>query len=94
MRRYRIAISAKAAAAVRDIHPDLRRSIRHTIEAFASDPARGAELRRELAGLRRFRVRRFRIVYEVDSSARIVRVLAIGHRRSIYEEIADVRKRK
>jgi len=94
MRPYRIVISAKAAAAVRDCHPDLRRSVRHARATLGSDPTRGAELQRELSGLRRYRVRRFRIVYEVNSKARIVRVLAIGHRGSIYEEIADARKGK
>jgi mRNA interferase RelE/StbE len=94
MRRYRVAISAGATAAVRDVHPDLKRAIRHALEALATNPERGDELRCELAGLRRYRVRRFRIVYEVDTSARVIRILAIGHRRNVYEEIADVRRRR
>ena len=94
MRRYRIALSATAEAAVHDLHPDLKRSIRHALEILARAPERGIELERELQGLRRYRVRRFRIVYEVDSSARILRVLAIGHRTSVYEELADSRRRR
>ena len=94
MRRYRIALSAAAEAAVHDLHPDLKRSIRHALEILAGDPERGTALERELQGLRRYRVRRFRIVYEVDSSARMLRILAIGHRASVYEELADSRRRR
>jgi mRNA-degrading endonuclease RelE of RelBE toxin-antitoxin system len=34
-------------------------------------------------------VRRFRLIYEVDRKARLIRIFAIGHRREVYEELAD-----
>jgi mRNA interferase RelE/StbE len=39
--------------------------------------------------LRSFKVRRFRIVYELDRKARVLRIFAIGHRREIYEQLAE-----
>ena len=51
-------------------------------------------MRRELEGLRKFRVRRFRVVYAVDRSRRIVQVVAVGHRRTIYEELSGARLRQ
>jgi hypothetical protein len=33
-------------------------------------------------------VRRFRIVYAFDRGARVLRVFAVGHRRTMYEEVA------
>jgi mRNA-degrading endonuclease RelE of RelBE toxin-antitoxin system len=44
---------------------------------------------RELSGLWKFKVRRFGIIYELDRKARIIRIFAIGHRREVYEELAD-----
>lgn len=44
------------------------------------DPEAGHELKGRLGGLRSLRVGSFRIIYEVTSRARLVRVLAVRHR--------------
>jgi mRNA interferase RelE/StbE len=44
---------------------------------------------RELSVLRKFKVRRFRIVYELNRKARLIKIFAVGHRREVYEELAD-----
>jgi len=46
-------------------------------------------LLRELAGLWKYKVRRFRIVYEIDGKKRTIKIFAIGHRRVVYEELAE-----
>jgi mRNA interferase RelE/StbE len=43
-----------------------------------------------LHGYWKFRVRRFRVIYRVDGARRIIRIIAVGHRRSIYEEVAEL----
>jgi mRNA interferase RelE/StbE len=75
------------AEVIRSLHPDLKRSIKAAVRAIVSDPACGEPLRRELDGLWKFRVRRFRIVYAVDCKTRTIRLMAVGHRQSIYEEL-------
>ena len=59
------------------------------MRALASQPDAGEPLRRELEGLRKYRARRFRVVYAVDRARRLVQILAVGHRRTIYEEAAE-----
>jgi len=49
----------------------------------------GEPLLRELAGLWKYKVRRFRIVYEIDRKKRLIKIFAIGHRREVYEELAE-----
>ena len=93
MSRYRLVIAPQAPEVVRALHPDLKRSVRSALEALGDAPSIGEPLRGELAGLWRYRVRRFRIVYELDRSARLVRVMAVGPRRSIYEDLAAARRR-
>jgi mRNA interferase RelE/StbE len=88
MSRYRLVIAPEVAAVIRALHPDLKRSVRSALDAIADAPSIGEPLRGELAGLWRYRVRRFRIVYAPDRAARVVRVVAVGPRRSIYEEVA------
>jgi mRNA interferase RelE/StbE len=90
---FRPVIPEHVAAVVRSFHPDLRRSIKSAIRAIAADPHCGEPLLRELDGLWKFRVRRFRIIYAIDRKTGAIRVMAVGHRRSIYEELsARIRK--
>ncbi len=49
---------------------------------------------KELKGLWKYRVRRFRIVYGIDSRRRVIRIVAVAHRRRIYEEVTDLIRRR
>ena len=52
---------------------------------IASGPGAGKSLQAERRGLKSFKIGRFRIIYKV-ASKRIVEIVAIGPRRTIYEE--------
>lgn len=78
----------RIADRIRHLPPDVKRGIREAMRAIADDPARGEPLRHDLTGYLKYKVRRFRIVYKVDRSARTIRIMSIGHRRAIYEELA------
>jgi mRNA interferase RelE/StbE len=92
VRVHRIAIAPSAVAAIRALHPDIKRAVRNALTALASDPERGLALQGELAGLHRYKVRRYRIIYEIVRPTRIVRVVAVGHRSRLYEDLADARR--
>jgi mRNA interferase RelE/StbE len=84
---FRPVIPPHVAVVIRSLHPDLKRAIKAAVRAIAADPECGEPLLRELNGLWKFRVRRFRIVYSTDRKARMIRLMAVGHRQSIYEEL-------
>jgi len=86
---YRPDIPPHVAKIVRHLPLDVKRSIKQALRSLSADPFAGAPLIRELSGLWRFKVRRFRIIYELDRKARVIKIFAIGHRREVYEELAD-----
>lgn len=88
MPAYRLDIPPHVAEIIRHLPPDLKRTIKGAVQALGRDPALGEPLMRELEGLWKYRVRRFRIVYAVDRRNRVVRIFALGHRRTIYETVA------
>ena len=54
--------------------------------ATDADPRRmGKPLRHAMAGLWRYRVRDYRLICRIEDERLIVLVLAVGHRREIYE---------
>lgn len=87
--KYRLAIAPAVAERIRHLPPDVKRAIKEAIRAIVADPARGTPLLRELEGCMKYRVRRYRIVYRVDRAARRVAILAVGHRRTIYDEAVE-----
>lgn len=89
MAAYRPDIPPHVAGIIRHLPPDVKRSVKQALRFLSADPFSGAPLMRELSGLQKFKVRRFRIVYESDRKARLIRIFAIGHRREVYEELAD-----
>jgi mRNA interferase RelE/StbE len=89
MAAYRPDIPPHVAEIVRHLPPDVKRSIKQALKSLSADPFSGARLMRELSRLWKFKVRRFRIIYQLDRKARIIKIFAIGHRREVYEELAD-----
>jgi mRNA interferase RelE/StbE len=77
------------AEVIRHLHPDLKRSVKQAIRALCADPTCGDPLQKELEGYWKYRVRRFRIVYRIDRADRIIRIVAVGPRRTIYEQAAE-----
>ena len=86
---YRPFIPPHVAEIVRHLPPELKRGIKQALRSLSTDPFAGVPLIGELNGLWRIKVRRFRIIYEPDRKARVIRIFAIGHRREVYEETAE-----
>ena len=88
MPTYRLDIPLHVGEILRHLPPELKRPVKNALQALARDPGLGEPLLRELEGLWKYRVRRFRIVYAIDRGTRALRIFAVGHRRTIYEEAA------
>ncbi|MGH7898185.1 MAG: type II toxin-antitoxin system RelE family toxin [Candidatus Binatia bacterium] len=85
---FRPELPPPVAEVVRHLPPDVKRGVKQALRALSADPESGIPLARDLEGLWRYRVRRFRLVYAIDRSRRVIRILAVGHRRDVYEEVA------
>ena len=83
----RPAIPPNVAEAIRRLPPEVKRAVRSALHVISERPSAGEPLHGELRGLWKYRVRHHRIVYKLGI-ARTVRIVAVGERRSIYEEVA------
>ena len=79
--------AASAARALRKLDPEVQRHLRHALHELAEDPERGRPLQSTLKGLRSWRTGDFRIVYRIEAAEIQVLVLALGHRRDVYERL-------
>ena len=89
--RREVILAPEIREIVRVLHPTTKRKVQAAIEAVRATPEVGDELTGELAGLRRLRIGRMRIVYRVQG--RQIQIVAIGPRATIYFDLS-VRSRK
>ena len=84
---YRVELAPEVADIVRGLPPEVKRQVKQALTYLRNHPDAGKILIGELAGLRSYRARRFRIVYQLAESPRCVLILYVGHRRTVYEEL-------
>jgi mRNA interferase RelE/StbE len=82
---YKLRVPDHIVAFVRNLHPLLKKRIKSALKKITDDPYCGKALKNELSGLRSCRIKRFRIIYRISSKTQIS-IVAIGPRKSIYEE--------
>ena len=81
---YSIRIKRSAAKELARIPRDDRVRIIRAIDGLADEPLSGSALKGELRGLRRIRVRHYRVVYEVLDGELVILVVRVSHRREAY----------
>lgn len=94
MTRYRVEVRGEVAERLRHLPPELKHRVKAAIRAIAADPSIGEPLHGELEGRRKFRVRRYRLIYRIDGSAKVIDFVALGHRRTVYEELTEALRTK
>ena len=94
MRPFEFDIPPHVAEVLRHLPPDVKRPVKAALRAISVNPSLGSPLERDLKGFWSFRVRRFRIVYVVDRTRRRLRVMAVAHRRHVYDDLAGMVRRK
>ena len=81
----KLRVPDEIVAFIRGCHPRLKRKIRAGLRHLMTEPKSGKSLKDELEGLKSYRISRFRVVYRMPAK-RIIDLVAIGPRRTIYEE--------
>jgi mRNA interferase RelE/StbE len=89
---HRLRVPAPLEELVRNLHPELKRKMRADLDLIRTDPEAGKELHDELVALSSLRVGRFRIIYRV-AARRLIDLVAIGPRRTIYQETLRLLRR-
>lgn len=88
----RLKLSEETRSLIQHLHPELKRKVRAALEQILQDPYTGKALRDDLQGLRSLAVGRFRIIYRPFPM--IIAIVAIGPRRTIYEDTLRLIRRE
>ena len=88
--RFSIHYRPVAASILRNLAPEAKTAVRRGIDELIKDPFLGKELGGQLAGFRSHRARRYRIIYRIDETGRLLDVYYVGLRRDVYEAFAEL----
>ena len=91
--RRKLRVPLEIVTFIRGCHPKLKRKIRAGLQLILTEPESGKSLKDELEGLKSYRISRFRIIYRI-SSKKIIDVVSIGPRKTIYEETYRIIKKE
>lgn len=86
---WTVEYAPSAAKAIRGLDPQVRARVRAAIETLTEDPTRGKPLQLTLRGLRSWRTGDWRIVYRATQETLEILVVAVGHRREVYDRLRD-----
>jgi mRNA interferase RelE/StbE len=81
---YSLTIKQSAAKEIRALPKPDRLRVVAAIDSLRDSPHQGTQLKGSSTGLRRIRVGRFRVIFEVQQRVLVVLVLRVGHRRDVY----------
>ena len=90
---YKLRIPNDTVSLIRGLHPELKKKIRAVLQEITDDPHTGKALKDELKGLWSYRIKRIRVIYRFTGK-KYIDIIAIGPRRSIYEETYKLLKKK
>lgn len=93
MVRYHVSIPPHVADVLRHLSPAIKRDAKQALRILSEDPHAGDPLERELQGLWKYRIRTFRVIYRVVAEQRLIQIMAVGSRGTIYETIRALLRR-
>jgi mRNA interferase RelE/StbE len=91
---YLLRVPESLVVLIRNLHPLIKADIRAGLQLLLQNPERGKALKEELQGLRSLRIKRYRIIYRIVAADKILEIIALGPRKSIYEETYRILSRK
>ena len=88
---WQLRIAPAVAETVAHLPPPVKQDVKRALRILSSDPHAGEPLQRELKGLWKYRTRSLRIVYRIIADRHLLHIVAVGHRRTIYDVVLQQR---
>lgn len=84
---YQIRIPPHVAENLAHLPPTVKQEAKQAFRILSRDPHAGEPLERELTGLWKYRIRFFRVVYRILADQRIIQIIAVDRRPTVYDVV-------
>jgi mRNA interferase RelE/StbE len=86
MKKWKMRFTPEASRLLSKLHPENKRRIKKALGELQQDPYPGKDLQEELSGFKSLRIKRYRVVYNINEEEKIIQILYIGLRSDVYEQ--------
>ena len=86
MKKFGMRYTPEASRILSKLHPENKKLIRAALEDLRKNPYAGSDLQEELYGFKSFKLKRYRVLYNINEEKNIIRIFHIGHRKDVYQQ--------
>ena len=86
MKKWKMRFTPEASRLLSKLHPENKRRIKKALGELQQDPYPGKDLQEELSGFKSLRIKKYRVVYNINEKEKIIQILYIGLRGDVYEQ--------
>lgn len=86
MKKFKIRFTPEASRLLSKFHPENKMLIKQALNDLKHNPYLGNDLQEELYEFKSIKIKRYRIIYNIDEDIKFVQIFYVGHRRDVYEE--------
>jgi mRNA interferase RelE/StbE len=90
MKAIRLKFTPEAARLLSKLHPEGKKLIKTGLDKLRQSPYLGDDLQHELSGFKSYKIKRYRMLYEINEEEGVIQVYYVGHRRDVYEQFRDL----
>jgi mRNA interferase RelE/StbE len=86
MKKFKMRFTPEASRLLSKFHPETKMLIKQALNDLRQNSYLGNDLQEELYEFKSFKIKRYRIIYNMDEDTNFIQIFYVGHRRDVYEE--------
>ena len=90
MKDLRLTFTPEAARLLANLHPESKKLIKAGLTELRQNPHLGDDLQQELSSFKSYKIKRYRILYDINEEEEVIQVYYVGHKRDVYEQFRDL----
>jgi len=87
MKKFGMKFTAESSRIISKLHPENKKLIKQALVDLRENPYAGSDLQEELYGFKSFKLKRFRVLYNINEEEKIIQIFHVGHRKDVYEQL-------
>jgi mRNA interferase RelE/StbE len=90
MKKIGLKFTPEAARLLANLHPESKKLIKAGLNELRQSPYLGDDLQQELSGFKSYKIKKYRVLYDINEEEEVIQVYYVGHRRDVYEQFRDL----
>jgi mRNA interferase RelE/StbE len=86
MKKFGMKFTPEASRILSRFHPEIKKLIKQALNELRRDPYSGTDLQEELWGFKSFKLKKYRVLYNINEEENIIQIFHIDHRKDVYEQ--------